>query len=72
MSDALKGLQTKIGANPDGAFGPMTAKAITNYYVLNAECGAHFLGQLVHGIGTFKYTQEKLNYSTEAIFKQII
>jgi len=69
MSDALKALQTKIGANPDGAFGPMTAKAITNHYVLNAERGAHFLGQLVHESGTFKYTQENLNYSTEAILK---
>ena len=69
MSDALKALQTKIGANPDGAFGRMTAKAITNHYVLNAERGAHFLGQLVHESGTFKYTQENLNYSTEAILK---
>ena len=69
MSDALKTLQSKIGANPDGAFGRQTAKAITNHYVLNAERGAHFLGQLVHESGTFKYTQENLNYSTEAILK---
>ena len=30
---------------------------------------AHFLGQLVHESGTFKYTEENLNYSTEAILK---
>ena len=46
MSDALKALQSKIGAHADGAFGPMTAKAITNHYVLNAERGAHFLQHL--------------------------
>ena len=69
MSDALKALQSKIGANPDGAFGRQTAKAIANHYVLNAERGAHFLGQLVHESGTFKYTQENLNYSTASILK---
>ena len=69
MSDALKALQSKIGANPDGAFGRQTAKAITNHYVLNAERGAHFLGQLVHESGTFKYTEENLNYSTASILK---
>ncbi len=71
MSDALKALQSKIGGglNPDGAFGPITAKAITNHYVLNAERGAHFLGQLVHESGTFKYTEENLNYSTASILK---
>ena len=69
MSKALKILQTKIGASADGAFGPNTAKAICNHYVLNPERGAHFLGQLVHESGTFKYTEENLNYSKEAILK---
>ena len=69
MSDALKKLQTKINANADGSFGPQTAKAICNHYVLNPERGAHFLGQLVHESGTFKYTEENLNYSKEAILK---
>ena len=69
MSDALKQLQSKIGTHPDGAFGKQTAKAIANHYVLNAERGAHFLGQLGHESGTFKYTQENLNYSTASILK---
>jgi len=69
MSKALKKLQEKCGANADGSFGPNTAKAICNQYVLNAERGAHFLGQLVHESGTFKYTEENLNYSKEAILK---
>ena len=60
MSDALKKLQTKINVNADGSFGPQTAKAICNHYVLNPERGAHFLGQLVHESGTFKYTEENL------------
>tara|TARA_Y100001972_G_scaffold116411_1_gene154238 strand:- start:128 stop:736 length:609 start_codon:yes stop_codon:yes gene_type:complete len=69
MSEALKRLQSKCGTKADGSFGRMTATAICNHYVLNAERGAHFLGQLVHESGTFRYVEENLNYSKEAILK---
>ena len=67
--EALKLLQEKCGVNPDGAFGPNTAKAITAHYELSPERGAHLLGQVVHESGSFKYTRENLNYSVEAIMK---
>ena len=67
--EALKQLQEKCGVNPDGAFGPNTAKAIVTHYELSPERGAHLLGQVVHESGSFKYTRENLNYSVEAIMK---
>ena len=67
--EALKQLQEKCGVEPDGAFGPNTAKAITAHFELSPERGAHLLGQVVHESGTFRYTRENLNYSVEAMMK---
>ena len=67
--EALKMLQEKCGVEPDGAFGPNTAKAIVTHYELSPERGAHLLGQVVHESGSFKYTRENLNYSVEAMMK---
>jgi putative chitinase len=67
--EALKKLQEKCGVSPDGAFGPNTAKAIVKHYELSPKRGAHLLGQLVHESGSFKYTEENLNYSVEACLK---
>jgi putative chitinase len=60
--DALKMLQKKCGVTPDGAFGPNTAKAIAEYYGLNANRGAHLLGQAAHESGNFMISEENLNY----------
>lgn len=67
MSDAMKKLQEKVGAKPDGAFGPNTARAIIKHYELSPERGAHLLGQASHESGGFKLTRENLNYSAEAM-----
>ena len=64
MSEALKTLQEKIGSSPAGAFGPNTAKKICDHYALNPERGAHFLGQLVHESGTFRYTPVSYTHLT--------
>ena len=59
----LQLLQKKIGVNPDGKFGPMTAKAIMKHFDLTPEHAAHFLGQTAHETGEFKTFEENLNYS---------
>lgn len=69
MSDAMKKLQKKVGAKPDGAFGPNTARAIAKHYKLSPERGAHLLGQASHESGGFKLTRENLNYSAETMLR---
>jgi putative chitinase len=67
MSAAMKALQARCGATPDGAFGPNTAKAIAKQYELSPERAAHLLGQSAHESGYFKLTEENLNYSEDAL-----
>ena len=67
MSAAMKALQARCGATPDGAFGPNTAKAIAKQYELSPERAAHLLGQSAHESGYFKLTEENLNYSENAL-----
>ena len=67
MSAAMKALQARCGATPDGAFGPNTARAIANQYELSPERAAHLLGQSAHESGYFKLTEENLNYSEDAL-----
>ena len=69
MSEAMKTLQAKIGAKPDGAFGPNTARAIAKHYKLSPERGAHLLGQGSHESGGFKLVRENLNYSAETMMR---
>ena len=65
--DALKMLQKACGVTPDGAFGPNTARAIAEHYGLNANRGAHLLGQAAHESGNFMISEENLNYRAETM-----
>ena len=70
MSEALKKLQERCeGLVADGEFGPNTARGIAKHFELNPNRAAHLLGQTVHESGSFKYTEENLNYSTDAILR---
>lgn len=64
MSDAMKALQAKCGATPDGSFGPNTARAIAKHFDLTPHRAAHLLGQAHHESGGFKRTKESLYYSS--------
>lgn len=69
MSDAMKALQAKVGAKPDGAFGPNTARAIAKHYKLSPARGAHLLGQASHESGGFKLVRENLNYKAKTMLR---
>lgn len=66
---SLKNLQEKIGATPDGVFGPNTMKLATKYFNLTPFQSAHFFGQVAHETGNFTVFEENLNYSTEGLLK---
>ena len=66
---SIKALQTKIGATPDGVFGPKTMKAAMEFYKLSAVRAAHFFGQTSHETGGFKTFSENLNYSAAGLKK---
>lgn len=64
---SLKALQEKIGATPDGDFGPGTMKKAMEFYELTPERAAHFFGQTAHETGEFKIFTENLNYSARGL-----
>ena len=66
---SIKSLQTKIGVEPDGSFGPATLKAAMNYYKMTPERAAHFFAQTAHETGEFKLFTENLNYSADGLKK---
>jgi predicted chitinase len=45
---SLKSLQIKIGAIPDGDFGPNTMKKAMEYFKMTPERAAHFFAQTSH------------------------
>jgi putative chitinase len=66
---SVRALQTKIGATPDGVFGPATMKAAMVFYKLSAVRAAHFFGQTSHETGGFRTFSENLNYSAAGLKK---
>lgn len=62
-------LQEKIGATPDGSFGPKTLKKAMVFFKLTPERAAHFFGQLSHESGGFHIFTENLNYSATGLLK---
>jgi putative chitinase len=64
---SLKKLQEKIGATPDGSFGPSTLKKAMEFYKMTPERAAHFFAQTAHETGEFKLFSENLNYSAQGL-----
>lgn len=62
-NETIENLQRKIGVNPDGDFGPKTAKAFMAFFGLNQIETAHLLGQCHHESNGFTRMVENLNYS---------
>ncbi len=60
-------LQEKIGATPDGSFGPSTIKKAMEYFKLTPEQTAHFFGQTSHETGGYQTFVENLNYSATGL-----
>lgn len=69
MSDSLRKLQTRVGTEPDGGWGPKTARKVTQHFELSPKRAAHLLGQVVHESGTFQHVEENLNYSVDACLR---
>lgn len=66
---SVKILQTKIGAEPDGIFGPATFRKAMEYFDFTPLRAAHFFGQCDHETGGFKVFSENLNYSAQGLEK---
>lgn len=62
-------LQKKIGATPDGVFGPGTLTAATRFYKMSKPQAAHFFGQCSHESAHFTVFSENLNYSASGLLR---
>ena len=60
-------LQEKIGAKPDGSFGPDTLKKAMAYFKMTPERAAHFFGQTAHETGGYAAFSENLNYGVKGL-----
>ena len=64
---SLKILQTKIGVDDDGVFGPNTMKKAMEFYKMTPLRATHFFAQTSHETGNFKLFSENLNYSAKGL-----
>lgn len=65
----LQKFQQKYGLEPDGVIGKITIGKMKQVWQLSHCEVSHFLGQITHETGHFKYEVENLNYSAEALLK---
>ena len=64
----LKKFQKNNGLVPDGIIGKNTLLKMKEVFGISSdETMAHFIGQLVHESGDFKYGRENLNYSANSL-----
>lgn len=67
--EQVKKLQRVLGVDPDGDFGPKTAKAYKEYLNLDFSEAVHFLAQSMHESQGFKKFEENLNYSAKRLLE---
>lgn len=65
----LQKFQKKHCLDPDGKIGKKTLSKFKEVFHLNNEQTAHFVAQITHETGNFKYEEENLNYSYERLLK---
>lgn len=66
---SLQALQQKIGAPPDGEFGPTTFRLARDYFSLTHPQAAHFFAQCAHESGDFRRFTENLNYTASGLLR---
>jgi putative chitinase len=66
---SVAALQSQVGVEPDGDFGPKTLKAAAKHFNLTNAQAAHFFGQCHHESGGFKRFVENLNYSADGLMR---
>jgi putative chitinase len=60
--------QQKHNLTPDGILGPNTLRKMKTYFSFDSnENLAHFIGQIAHETGNFRYTEENLKYSPDTL-----
>lgn len=66
----LQKFQKRNCLDPDGILGPNTLAKMKAVFEIDTDCQlAHFAGQIVHETGNFRYEEENLNYSAEALLR---